>query len=66
MNKEQWFEMHMDDEKVRKMNRKQYYAARSWLRRVAHIVRLRLDGARMEGRTIIYPSTASVTPEKFK
>lgn len=64
--REDWFKLHVPEGKARSMTREQYYAARSWLRRVAHIIRLRNSGARLEGNVIIFPATDMVLPEKFK
>lgn len=38
-----WLDLHLSE--ARKMNRKQYYAARSWLRRVRYMLKLRYTGA---------------------
>ena len=38
----------LPDERARTMNRKTYYAARSWLRRVRHIIYRRYAAARIE------------------
>lgn len=65
-----WFTLHLSDEKATLLNRKEYYAARSWLRRTQHIIRLRYAAAHVDDNSdsmvIIIPSTESVLPEKFK
>jgi len=37
-----WFTLQLRDEVARTMTRKQYYAARSWLRRTARIMHLQI------------------------
>jgi hypothetical protein len=63
---EDWFSLHMPEGKARSMTREQWYATRSWLRRVRHIINLRNSGVRLEGNIIIFPATDAVLPEKFK
>jgi len=66
MSNEDWFRLHLPEGKARSMSREQYYATRSWLRRVQHILRLRYSGVQVRGNVIIFPATDVVLPEKFK
>lgn len=64
-----WFDLHLPAEKARTMNREGYYAARSWLRRVRHILHLRYAAAYIdpkEPNVVHFPDVASILPEKFK
>lgn len=64
-----WFDIHLSTETARSMTRKEYYEARSYLRRVRHIIGLRYKGAtivRNEPMVIHIPSTENVLPEKFR
>lgn len=64
-----WFQLHLSDDKARTMNRRQYYAARSWLRRVQHILRLRYAAAHIDPahpNRVNIPATADILPKDFK
>lgn len=64
-----WFSLHLPDTKARTMTREDYYAARSWLRRVATIMHLRYAVAHIDPTdptVVIIPATEQVLPEKFK
>lgn len=62
-----WFDLHLSPERARTMNREGYYAARSWLRRVRHILHLRYAGATVtQDGVVMIPATDVVLPEKFK
>lgn len=64
-----WFDLHLPADKARTMNRAGYYAARSWLRRVRHILHLRYASAYIDPAnptTVIFPDVDSLLPEKFK
>lgn len=64
-----WFSLHLPDSKARTMNREQYYASRSWLRRVQHILRLRYAAAYIhpeKPNTVVIPAVDDILPERFQ
>lgn len=63
-----WFNLHLPDNKARLMAREAYYAARSYLRRVRHIIHLRHLSARINPDNpmeILIPATDDVLPPYF-
>ena len=64
-----YFDIHLSPDVARKMNRNEYYAARSWLRRCRRIIRLRFDAASIDPfnqSAIFILATMDILPERFQ
>ena len=64
-----WLDLHLNPDKVRCMNRVEYYKSRSWLRRVRHIIRLRFQNAQLDPSkpsSVFIPATDDVLPALFQ